>query len=189
MALAAPSPLQDGELMLLPVDTDVAALMVAASHDVEITRWTQVPEGLTLADAAMVTAGWSMRSPTIARFEMRHPDVGTAGLVTVWISPGNEPELGYWLLASARGRGLARRAAALLCTWAFEVCGVSRLQLTTLPGNVASERVAAACGFARHGTLRRDVKGTPRTLTLWYRDAEALADGSARASAEGVSAR
>ena len=53
-ALAAPSPLRDGEVALLPVDGDVTALIVAASHDPEITRWTQVPRDLTLLDASLL---------------------------------------------------------------------------------------------------------------------------------------
>lgn len=188
ISLAAPSPLRDGELALLPLDGDVAALMVAASRDVEVTRWTQVPENLSLGDASMVTAGWSMPSSTIARFQVCHPAVGAAGLATVWLSSGTTPEVGYWLLAHARGRGLARRAVRLLCQWAFEVCAISRLQLTTLPGNVASERVAAACGFRRDGTVVRDVKGSSRTLDLWVRDAGAVAGGASAGAGE-VSAR
>ena len=171
VALAAPAPLGDGELALLPTGSEVAALMVAASNDPEVTRWTQVPEGLTLRDAVLVTAGWSMPSSTIARFVVSHPGTGIAGMVTVWVNSGNEAEVGYWLLAHARGRGIARRAVDRLCAWAFHVCHAERLQLTTLPGNVASERVAAACGFSRAGTLVRDVKGESRTLSLWHREA------------------
>jgi RimJ/RimL family protein N-acetyltransferase len=167
VALAAPAPLRDGELTLLPPNSEVAALMVAASHDAEVTRWTQVPEGLTLRDAGLVTAGWSMASTTIARYTVCHPELGTAGMVTVWVNSANEAEVGYWLLAHARGRGVARHAVGLLCNWAFDVCHVQRLQLTTLPGNTASERVAVACGFHRQGTLVRDVKGESRTLALW----------------------
>ncbi len=48
-ALAAPSPLRDGEVTLLPLDDGVPALLVAASHDDEVTRWTEVPAGMTHA--------------------------------------------------------------------------------------------------------------------------------------------
>jgi [ribosomal protein S5]-alanine N-acetyltransferase len=170
-ALAAPSPLRDGEVALLPVGTDVAALIVAASHDPEITRWTQVPENLSLLDAGLITAGWSMPSTTTARFQVSSAELTPAGMVTVWINAENEAEVGYWLLAAARGRGIARRAVRLLCTWSFDECRLDRLQLATLPGNVASETVAKACGFHRKGTLVRDVKGTSRTLDVWVRTA------------------
>jgi len=168
-ALAEPSPLRDGEVALLPVDRDVTALIVAASHDPDITRWTQVPRDLTLLDARLITSGWTMPSATTARFQVSVAEQAPAGMATVWINAADEAEVGYWLLAAARGRGIARRALRLLCTWSFEVCGLDRLQLTTLPGNVASERVAQACGFHREGTRSRDVKGTPSTLQLWVR--------------------
>ncbi|HEY7926667.1 MAG TPA: GNAT family protein [Candidatus Dormibacteraeota bacterium] len=181
-ALAATSPLRDGEVVLLPAGRDVAALLVAASHDSEITRWTQVPENLTYLDATLITAGWTMQSTTTARFQVSIAERAPAGMVTVWINAENEAEVGYWLLAQARGRGVARRAVRLLCTWSFEVCRLDRLQLTTLPGNVASEMVAQACGFHREGTLVRDIKGTSRTLDLWVLEA-------AESLAEAVSAR
>ena len=192
LALALPSPLRDGEVALLPVGTEVAALVLAASHDPEITRWTQVPRDLTLLDAGLITAGWTMPSTTTARFQVSLAEVAPIGMVTVWINAEDEAEVGYWLLATARGRGIGRRAVRLLCTWAFEVCGLerardsrpgqrpshpfevcglARLQLATLPGNVASERVAQACGFHREGTLLRDVKGVSSTLDLWVRAA------------------
>jgi RimJ/RimL family protein N-acetyltransferase len=168
-ALAPPSPLRDGEVALLPIDRDVTALVVAASHDPEITRWTQVPRDLTLLDAGLVTAGWTMPSPSTARFQVAVADMAPAGMVTVWINTEAEAEVGYWLLAAARGRGIARRAVRLLCAWSFDVCGLERLQLATLPGNVASERVAQACGFHRDGTLMRDVKGASSKLDVWVR--------------------
>lgn len=170
-ALAPPSPLRDGEVALRPVGIDVAALIVAASRDADITRWTQVPEDLTLLDAGLITAGWTMPSTTTARFQVSTTELAPAGMVTVWINAENEAEVGYWLLAAARGRGVARRAVHLLCDWSFAVCGLDRLQVATLPGNVASEMVAQACGFHRQGTLVRDVKGTSRTLDLWVRAA------------------
>lgn len=179
-ALAPPSPLRDGEVALLPAGPDVAALVLAASHDPEITRWTQVPEDLTPLDAGLITAGWTMPSTTTARFVVAVSERAPVGMVTVWINSESEAEVGYWLLAAARGRGVARRAVQLACTWSFEVCRLDILHLTTLPGNVASERVAEACGFRRQGTSIRDIKGTSRTLDLWVRRADEGSPLSAR---------
>jgi RimJ/RimL family protein N-acetyltransferase len=167
-ALAAPSPLRDGEVTLLPLDPDVPALLVAASYDDEITRWTQVPHGMTLVDAGLVVAGWASNS-RVVRLQICLPDQGPAGLVTVWINQRDRAEVGYWLLAPARGRGVARRAVRLLCDWAFATCGVDELELTTLLGNTASEKVATACGFSAAGTIDRDVAGDTRTVRLWVR--------------------
>lgn len=62
--------------------------------------------------------------------------------------------VGYWLDASARGRGVATAAVRLLAGWAFEGLGVARLELTCEPDNHASQQVAERCGFVREGVLR-----------------------------------
>jgi ribosomal-protein-alanine N-acetyltransferase len=167
-ALAAPSPLRDGAVTLLPLDAEVPALLVAASHDHEVTRWTQVPAGMTLLDAGLVTAGWES-NPSVVRFQVSLPDDSRVGMVTVWINSDGEAEVGYWLLQSARGRGVARSALRVLCDWAFATSNLERLQLTTLLGNTSSEKVAAACGFHLAGAVVREVKGRSRTMRLWER--------------------
>ena len=63
-------------------------------------------------------------------------------------------EVGYWLLREARGRGAATRAVRLVVGYAFGRLGLERLELFTLPGNEASERVAERAGFVREGVLR-----------------------------------
>ena len=167
-ALAAPSTLRDGEVTLLPLDAGVPALLVAASHDDEITRWTQVPPSMTLLDAGLVVAGWA-GSSRVVRLQVCVGDLSPAGLVTIWINQRGQAEVGYWLLEPARGRGVGRRAVSMLCEWAFSECDLDELELATLPGNVASEKVAAACGFHVADTVDLDVKGETRTLHLWVR--------------------
>jgi RimJ/RimL family protein N-acetyltransferase len=185
MALAAPAPLRDGEVALLPVDGRVPALLVAASHDVEVTTWTQVPQGMSLTDAGLVAAGWASSRSTV-RLQVCVPDLSPAGMVTVWVNSDDEAEVGYWLLAAVRGRGIGRRALRLLCDWAFATSGMERIQLTTLPGNLASERVAAACGFRSARSVLRDVKGEPRTLLLWELTARDLHDATGQRAPTGT---
>jgi RimJ/RimL family protein N-acetyltransferase len=66
----------------------------------------------------------------------------------------NLAEVGYWLAPAARGFGYMSRAVRLLARWGFGGCGFGRLQLTTDPDNVASQRVAERSGFHREGYLR-----------------------------------
>ena len=58
--------------------------------------------------------------------------------------PGDEGvvELGYWVKAGARGRGVATRAVVLVARFAFDELGAARVQLVTEPDNLASQRVA-----------------------------------------------
>ncbi len=56
-------------------------------------------------------------------------------------------ELAYGIDQAHRGRGYAAEAAAALAAFAFASGRVRRVCAHTKPGNVASERVLARCGF------------------------------------------
>lgn len=58
-------------------------------------------------------------------------------------------ELGYWLRASAAGRGYATEATRRLADAALEVPGVERLEIHTDVANTASRRVADKLGFVQ----------------------------------------
>jgi RimJ/RimL family protein N-acetyltransferase len=78
------------------------------------------------------------------------------GLITLRIAE-RDPGLaaiGYWLRLEARGRGVATVAVQLVARWTFTELGVRRLELTTAPENIASQRVAERAGFTREGVLR-----------------------------------
>jgi RimJ/RimL family protein N-acetyltransferase len=63
-------------------------------------------------------------------------------------------ELGYVVSPTARGRGVATEALRLLSDWAFRELDALRLELLISDDNVASQRVAARCGYVREGLLR-----------------------------------
>ena len=68
-------------------------------------------------------------------------------------------EIGYWIRASAVGRGYAREATAALARVAIRVCGVDRVEIRVDPANDASLRIPRALGFAEEATLRRRLPG------------------------------
>lgn len=63
-------------------------------------------------------------------------------------------EVGYWLFAAARGRGIATRAVRAVAREAF-ASGLSRIEANVRVGNDASERVLERAGFTREGVKRR----------------------------------
>ena len=65
-----------------------------------------------------------------------------------------EAELGYIVVTSARGRGVATAMLAALTEWAFAEADVLRAYLMIDVANGASERVARRCGYVREGVLR-----------------------------------
>ena len=62
---------------------------------------------------------------------------------------------GYWAAPWARNRGATTRALKLVCAWGFGSLGIDTVHLMTLPGNLASERVAEKAGFERVRNSRR----------------------------------
>jgi RimJ/RimL family protein N-acetyltransferase len=79
--------------------------------------------------------------------------LGAVGLAYVeW--EDEKAEIGYWVAASARGRGVALRAVRLLARWAFADLGLFRLEILADVENPASIAVARACGFSEEGVLR-----------------------------------
>lgn len=63
-------------------------------------------------------------------------------------------EIGYWTLAAARGRGVARHGTAAVSRWAFGALDLHRLELRHAVGNIGSCAVARSCGYALEGVLR-----------------------------------
>lgn len=167
--LCVSTALVDGDLVLRPWDASGMPLLVAGARDDEVTRWTQVPAGLTMFEAGFITAGWALPGSRFARYIVCVDDGTPAGMATAWTEDDTPDvaEVGYWLLAFARGRGVGTRAVRLLCRWLFERCGMSWLHLTTIPGNDASEALARHLGFHACGSVERDVKGVVRALHLW----------------------
>jgi RimJ/RimL family protein N-acetyltransferase len=80
--------------------------------------------------------------------------VGSVGIQWTEIAEG-VGEIGYWVAAEARGRGVGTTATRLVAEWAFDVeQRLERLQLRADVRNAASNRVAEKAGFTREGVLR-----------------------------------
>ena len=96
--------------------------------------------------------------------------VGFAAVVHLDLD-GREGELGYLVSPSARGRGIAGRAVALLTDWCFATLGLVRLELRIDIDNGASERVAERLGYVRDGILRSKYfkEGRRTHMGIWSR--------------------
>jgi len=82
--------------------------------------------------------------------------VGRVALRTVDLE-GGRAEVAYWVVPSARGRGLAPIALRALSDWALETVGFHRLDLHHSVENVGSCRVAVKSGYDVEGTARSSV--------------------------------
>jgi RimJ/RimL family protein N-acetyltransferase len=145
--------LRDGDLLLRPpTEADVPAV-TAACQDEELVRFLpRFPSPYREQDARDWIA--SCNSGALSRDFLIVDAAGGDLLGAIGVRLGEVGAIGYWIAKEARGRGIATRATRMLSRWALTEGGVQRLQLTTDPANVASQRVAEKAGFTREAVLR-----------------------------------
>lgn len=146
-----PITLQAGPFTLRPfAEKDVPSIF-EASRDPLIPLITTVPNPCDQAAALAFIArqherlqtgqGWSL-----AIAEGASPALGQIGL---WPQSHERASLGYWVLPSARGRGVAALALAALSR--FGLAQFEQLELYVEPWNEASWRTAQRVGYRREG--------------------------------------
>ena len=144
-----------GLLLRPPDDTDVPALGLAFAD----------PAVARIAGAAApgpdVAAAWLERQRTARAAGRRMmlaivEDGRLAGTIDADLRNAEcgRCELGYWVVAGARGRGVARAAIRCFAAWLVAERGMGRIELLIEPHNEASRRAARAAGFTCEGVLR-----------------------------------
>lgn len=140
------------QIVLRPFRRSDAALLAREVVDPDIVRWLDIELPYTLADGEEFIAGteaaWRDRSGAHFVIAERRdgPLRGYIGALSVE-DQMRVVEVVYWVIAGARGRGLARRSLRLLLDWLPEAIGPERIELGMVDGNEASARVAESCGF------------------------------------------
>jgi RimJ/RimL family protein N-acetyltransferase len=148
--------LSDGVLTLRPwTEADAPELAASIDGDEEITRWLdQIPQPYGVENALAYirgTAGGERESRFAVTVAGSGRVLGSIG--ATWNESRDVAEIGYWLRADARGRGVTTDAVRLIAAWAL-AAGAARVQLRAAVGNDASRRVAEKAGFRLEGVLR-----------------------------------
>ncbi len=164
--------LSDGVVTLrahTPADVDG---LIAMATDLETVRWTSVPVPYDHRPAERwvhedVPAGW--RDGSAFRWAVEAADGDPSRFAgNVDLRTGPPPDIGFATAPWARGRGITARAVRLATRWSFEKAGLAVVHWAANAGNLASWRVAHACGFTFHGERPLSV---PQRGTLhdgWY---------------------
>lgn len=150
--------ISDGVITLRPKRPEDVDAITAACQDPEIPRWTLVPSPyrrehaveFLARSAAEERAG---RSANLLAVDAAGRLLGSFSLMELDRAPGYA-EIGYWVAAEARGRGVATRAVRLLRDWGRESLGLSLIEILTRAENVGSRRVAERAGFVLTGERR-----------------------------------
>jgi RimJ/RimL family protein N-acetyltransferase len=158
---------------LRPPRLSDAAAYHALGQDADVKRWSR-PGVLSFEQAAAeIAAAVAVAAPEVPSLVMivDGEDTVVGALSVAWYGT-QRASIGYDLLPGARGRGIATASLRLLSRWLLERHPeLVRIELWSIVGNDASDRVAERAGFLREGVLRSRLPfgGTLRDVTVFSR--------------------
>lgn len=150
--------LETADLIIRPPAVEDAPQAFELLNDPDVKRWNPARECPDLDTAAAWCrdgADWSVGNHAtwhaVDRETLRM--VGNVSLFAI-DTDDLVAKIGYRVLPTARGRGVARQMVDAVTRWAFESRDLMRVQLEHSVHNAASCRVAEAAGFVLEGTAR-----------------------------------
>lgn len=148
--------ISDGEVTLRAHTNDDIDPLVEMVTDPQTQSWTAVPDEYHERAAEqflseVVTPGWESGAHRIWVVEVNGQFVGQVDLK----GSGPVKEIAYALHPAARGRGTMRAAVRLALNHAFTELETEVVHWRARVGNLASLRVAHACGFTMHAKVPR----------------------------------
>ena len=140
-------------------DEDVAVLDAGLYNDVPLyvrasaRPWRPLPPGSPDSPYA-VRRDESGSSAVFSVVEIASDQLaGSAGLSGI-DQHGRSGHLGLGLLPAFQGKGLGTDVVRVLCSYGFDILGLHRLQLETLPDNDGMTGAARRAGFTQEGRFR-----------------------------------
>jgi RimJ/RimL family protein N-acetyltransferase len=175
-----PIDLNAGRVYLRPLSAggrfDDRAAVLAGFADAEMRHWTpgyRVPDldaaGAYIADRAArwergTRLSWAVAEPVTGEL-LAEVDLKDLAPVT------RSAAIACWTLPGHRRTGVLRAALPAVLRFGFGALDLHRIEYRQAEGNVASARLAAACGFVYEGRLRDAdmIEGVPTDLHVWSR--------------------
>jgi RimJ/RimL family protein N-acetyltransferase len=148
-------PLGDDVITLRAKTRDDADALVRICQDPAIPRWTRVPVPYRRRDAEAWIAVSELDLAAGTGIDWLAVDEHDEVLASIAIqhirAEQGLGEIGYWVAAPARGRGIATRAVRLATEWGLGELGLRELEILSHEDNGASQGVARAAGYERNG--------------------------------------
>ncbi|WP_457099984.1 GNAT family N-acetyltransferase [Microbacterium sp. P5_E9] len=157
-----PVALQTPRLELsVPTGADVDAIFEAC-QDAAIERYVALPSPYerTHAEGFIPLVAEHWQTDYEYTWAVR-ADGRLAGMIALLRKDDGSAEIGFWMVADARGRGIVTEAARAVIDWGFSSGGggLDRIGWYSVAGNIPSARAAHTLGFRYEGLLRRGVVG------------------------------
>jgi RimJ/RimL family protein N-acetyltransferase len=170
------TPLSLGDVLIRPLTgDDVLPLYRAVRASIDsLSYWLPwCHADYSEADAAEWIAysmrAWEARNGfPLGVFDRSGELIGGVGLSHV-DRASNMANVGYWVSAPHRGKGVATTAARLAAHLGFEQLGFTRLEIVVLTENLASHRVATKLGATREAEARNRLmfQGRPADAVVY----------------------
>jgi len=150
--------LQHGLITLRkPEERDIVPLYEGVQDPI-IPKFTRIPANYQMANAEHFVRerspnGFSMRTELQLVLEYDGKFAGALSFHTLVLEDA-KAEIGYWLTADVRGKGVATAATKLMTQYGFETIGFHRIEALVVESNKPSLKVLANAGYQQEGVLR-----------------------------------
>lgn len=154
-----------GLITLRPLQEKDIESIYEACQDPLIPRFTTVPSPYTMTHAQFFVqeqepARFAAKSELVfAITEDYEADEKFCGVISFHsVSLGNHAaELGYWVAASARGKGIGRTAAKMITEFGFQTMGFKRIEALVDVDNEASKALLRSAEYILEGIMHQKV--------------------------------
>ena len=79
----------------------------------------------------------------------------------------NAREIGYWIGVDHIGKGYATEAVGALIRTAFDIEGLTRIEIRCAPDNIRSQHVPEKLGFRMEGIIKRSLNDNIVDTMIW----------------------
>ena len=140
-----------------PEERDITPIFEGVQDPI-IPKFTRIPANYQMANAEHYVRerspnGFTMRTELQLALEYDGKFAGALSFHTLVLEE-EKAEIGYWLTADVRGKGIATQATKLLTEYGFESIGFHRIEALVVESNVPSLKVLSNAGYKQEGVLR-----------------------------------
>jgi RimJ/RimL family protein N-acetyltransferase len=140
-----------------PEERDIVPIFEGV-QDPLIPKFTRIPANYQMANAEHYVRercpnGFTLQTEIQLVLEYDGNFAGALSFHTLVLDEG-KAEIGYWVTAASRGKGIATAATKLLTGYGFETIGFHRIEALVVESNRPSLKVLSNAGFTQEGVLR-----------------------------------
>jgi len=140
-----------------PEERDIIPLFEGVKDPI-IPKFTRIPTNYPMANAEHYVRerspnGFTMRTELQLALEYDGKFAGALSFHTLNLEEA-KAEIGYWVTAEIRGKGIATQATKLLTGYGFETIGFHRIEALVVESNKPSLKVLSKAGYQQEGVLR-----------------------------------